>query len=161
MQITFKDHVPVEDTMEFEQQYEDKLQWSTEDKDELITLCQPTVAYMYIDGKLAGETYGLSPADDYTFRNEEIEDCNINDHVSCYCYSTTILPAYQGLGLGKILKAYWLGLVKARGYQYVIGHATSPTAVSLNRSFGAKFEMKIHQHWYGTDRTAIYYRIHL
>lgn len=96
MKITFKDNVNVSETMVFDELFEESLQLDEEEK---LTLLQQSTAavWMLVDGKLAGETYGI-PLDKLA---EKIEDCEDNyDSATVYCYSTALLTEFRGRGLG-------------------------------------------------------------
>jgi hypothetical protein len=68
-----------------------------------------------------------------------------------------VLPPFQGRGLGKILKAAWLGYVYQRYPRAVItGHSTAPAMARINEMFGAQ-HLRSHANWYGTNRTARFY----
>jgi len=153
MIVTFRTAMPLAQTMEFETVYEESLQLRLEDKAEIVE--HGIAVWMFVDGELAGETYGVSPA---RF-DDEIEDCSPDPSVM-YCYSTTLLPRFQKKRLSKVLCAYWLGLVKAAGYRVVAGHTTSPEMTAVKAFFGARFST-IHERWYGTPRTAHFYELTL
>lgn len=156
MGLTFSHDVPLQETMVFDEQYEEVLQLTLEAK---IDLLQHTlVIWLHCDGALAGEIYGLSPKRMWDACAEEIEDTEISDDASLYVFSTTILPEFQGRGFATLLKAYFQGMVTARGYAAIVGHATSPAMVRVNEKFGATFGPK-HENWYGTERSAYFYRI--
>lgn len=163
MTLTFLDDLPLEPTMEFEEAYEESLRISLEDKAELFSPHYgPVVDYLLVDGELAGETYGVQVAALAEDEEDPLPDLDIvppdKQALTCYCYSTTILPAFQGRGLGHILKAHWLGKVFNGGYDLVIGHSTSPDMAYINETFGAHHvEGREHTSWYGTPRTARFY----
>jgi GNAT superfamily N-acetyltransferase len=85
--------------MIFEDQYEPELQSLAADKDYILD--RGLAAWMYVDGQLAGETFGLFVADD----DEVLIDLEDRPGGDFYVYSTTILPQYRGRGYGRILKA--------------------------------------------------------
>ena len=158
MSLTFSHDVPLHETMVFDEQYEEVLQLTLEAK---LDLLRHTIAiWLRSDGELAGEIYGLSPKRMWDECDEEIEDTETSDGDSLYVFSTTILPKFQGRGLATLLKAYFQGLATARGYKAIVGHATSPAMVRVNEKFGATFGPK-HDNWYGTQRSAYFYRIPL
>jgi hypothetical protein len=160
MKLTFTTQEPA-GSLDFESCYEEELQLDPEEKAEILAAPEQTLClWMFVDGELAGETYGASPHDLFAAIEEEIEDCDKNDPLAVYCYSTTILPKFQGMGLAKILKAYWLGLIKGRGYDSVCGHATTPAMLKINLDFGAQVKA-VHSNWYETERTAHFYEIKL
>jgi hypothetical protein len=152
MIVTFRTAMPIPETMGFERVYEKNLQLDASYK---ATIVRDGIAvWMFVDGSLAGETYGISPAR----IDEEIEDVPVRDPSVIYCYSTTLLPAFQGQHLSKVLCAYWLGLAKQAGFRLVAGHATSPAMVAVKAYFGASFSA-VHERWYGTKRTAHFYEL--
>ncbi len=160
--ITFTSRMDVERSMMFDQEYEPELQMDVEEKRELLEVCRGQVVYIFFDGRVIGETYGATPAELYAHEDKKIPGVNKNENNSVYCYSTTIVGAYQGFGFGQLLKAYWLGLCKARNFKRVVGHATNDAAAKLNNKFGAVwFQGKHYANWYGTQRTAHYYEIEL
>lgn len=151
--IRFMSSVPIDETMVFEEPYEGGLRLA---RDEKAALLEKAVAvWMYVDGVLAGECYGVSPKD----LGEEIEDVTAVDLDSIYCYSTTILPPFQGHGLGKLLKANWLGRV-AKRFTLVTGHSTAASMKAVNEFFGATHTVK-HENWYESGRVAWFYRLPL
>jgi GNAT superfamily N-acetyltransferase len=146
--------MPVAETMCFEDVYENSLRLDRDEKTEIIS--NGVATWMLVDGMLAGEIYGVTPA----HLDEDTPDVPKNDPRSIYCYSTTLLPQFQGRGLSKILVAYWNGLARGAGFEKVIGHATSPGIVAVRAFFGARFGAT-HCNWYGTTRTARYYECEL
>jgi len=158
MVFEFRSALPIAETMVFEKCYERRLQLTAEDK--IPLLANGLATWLFVDGTIAGETYGLTPKVMNIIADEKIEDCDPLDDRNLYCYSTTVLPAYRGHGLAKILKAYLLARATERGYEKVIGHSTVPAMRKINRLFGGH-EGLVHKHWYGTDREAVYYEIDL
>jgi GNAT superfamily N-acetyltransferase len=154
MIVTFRPEHPLEQTMVFEDQYEPELRLSLDEKRDLLH--DAIATFMFVDGALAGETYGVSIPDS----GEEIEGYDMRDAGIVYCYSTTVLPAFQGRGLSRVLCAYWLGLVKQAGFRLVLGHATSPAMIAVKRFFGARL-ITSHEGWYGTARVAHFYELPL
>lgn len=155
MILTFKSSIPTRDTMFFEELFEEELRLSESEKYEILAKGYPV--WLLVDGKLIGETYGIMLKD---LKEPMIKDCEDENPRTVYCYSTAILPEYQKKGLGSLLKAYWLGKIKAYGVSRVVAHATSESAAKLNATFGAHFGA-FHTKWYGTERTAIFYWIDL
>jgi hypothetical protein len=156
VRITFNGYLPVAETMCFEEVFEESLQLDKEEKAKILEKGFPV--WMRVDGELAGESYGIALRD----LKEKIEDCENESPSTVYCYSTALLPKFRSKGLGPILKAYWLGMVKGNGVQRVVAHATSEQAKKLNEMFGACFDYgSQHEKWYGTERTAIFYWINL
>jgi GNAT superfamily N-acetyltransferase len=159
--VTFSHNLHAKDCRIFEEVYESELQMEDEDKDFILNEGNLGV-WMYVDGYLAGESYGIRVGDigdlddpDEPRWTEDVRN-RVND---IYCCSTTILPLYQGRGLGGILKSYWLGYARAIWpYEVISGHATTPAMVAINRRFGAKF-LSSHENWYGTKREAHFYVI--
>lgn len=156
MIVTFTSYVPVRATLVFEDIFEEELQ--LEEKEKVELLGSALARWMYVDGELAGETYGVQ----LNYLHEKIEDCEKESLDTVYCYSTALLPKFRRKGLGAILKAYWLAVAKERGVRRVVGHATSEQAKKLNEMFGANFDYgSQHLNWFGTKRTAIFYWINL
>jgi GNAT superfamily N-acetyltransferase len=153
MVITFKTKMPLDQTMEFELQYHENLRFDLEEKEELLQ--NAITVWMFIDGELAGESYGIS----FGVLEEEIEGCKefFGDSNIIYCYSNTTLPKFQNKGLGTILKAYWLGLAKAKGFTTVIGHARPNDSQSLAKKFGAVMG-EVFPNWYETGEDYQMYR---
>jgi GNAT superfamily N-acetyltransferase len=151
MKVTFTQSMPISETMCFDDVYERSLQMDVAEKTDLLARSSVAV-WMLVDGVLAGECYGAPTAK----FDEDIEDVTDYGPHSLYCYSTTILPRFQGLGLSKILVAYWNGLASGHGFRNVCGHATSPAMVAVRAFFGARFGA-VHEHWYETNRTAHFY----
>jgi hypothetical protein len=145
---------PYEDATVFESCYHENLQMDVEEKKAVLT--HSIAVLMNVDGELIGEAYGC-PTDKM---EEEIED-TVKDQATMYCYSNTILPSHQHMGWGKILKAFWLGVVKAKGFTKVVGHTNMQTGSDmLNKFFGCRFG-KIHKDWYATKVPYCYYEISL
>ena len=154
MKITFKEYLPVLETLVFEDVFEEELQLDEKEKLELMSY--GVSRWMFVDGELAGETYGIQ----LNYMHEKVEDCEKESLESVYCYSTALLPKFRGKGLGPILKAYWLGVMVEKGCHRIVGHATSEQAYKLNAMFGAQFGT-VHEKWYGTERKAAFYWINL
>jgi GNAT superfamily N-acetyltransferase len=162
MSIKFTPEVSVEDSLIFESIYPENLQWDLEGKQELK---DDGVEFLYMieeeTGNLIGEAYYI-PLDgmkNWPPDEEQAED-GLDDWYgkNCmYAFSTTILPEYQGKGYGKILKAYCLGMWKAQGYDYVLGHARDGASLKLQLFFGAKVIDNFHN-WFGTNETYYLYK---
>jgi hypothetical protein len=149
--ITFIPKIPTRDSLIFDKCYEPELQLDLDEKSKLLN--SAIAAFMLIDGVLAGETFGVQLKD----LDEEIEDCTNEPPQSVYCYSTTILPAFQHKGLAKILKAFWLGQCFELRLP-IVGHSTSPEMKHINALFGAVHSIR-HENWYKTARTAWFYHL--
>ena len=160
--ITFHNDIPVEQTMIFEEVYEKELQNDLDEKFDLLTEAGDLAVYMKVDNRLVGEIIGCHLGN----LNEKIEDCAEISNSAIYCYSTTILPPFQGNGLAKILKAYWLGICKMRFIEMysakalIVGHSTSAAMKHINEEFGAKHIIE-HKNWYRTNRIAWFYELKL
>lgn len=157
MSIKFTNDVSLEESLVFESVYPDNLQWDLAGKQELK---DDGTEFLYMidgnTGELIGEAYFL-PLD--TMEEWPADDEQVEDGLgpwywkNCiYAFSTTILKSYQGNGYGKILKAYCLGLWKARGYDYAIGHARDGASMGLQEYFGAKVIAHF-DNWYQTGET--------
>ncbi len=158
--ITFRYTMPIEETMAFELLYHSNLQMDVESKQHLIATYGAIFVWMFVDGKLAGETYGIPVAgcDERIAGMDAIPE--EEKRLAMYCYSNTLLPPYHGLGYSDVMKAHWLGLVAGRGYQYVFGHARPGPSQALNARFGAEFLSEF-GNWYGTGEAYRLYRLHL
>lgn len=145
--------------MVFEECFDPELRLTFDEKDKIVDA--GAGIWMFVDGKLAGETYGATPAAIYERLGEEIDDCHVDDECSFYVYSTCILPRYRGLVLAPVLMAFFQGFLthKLRPrwvHDKLIGHATTPRMMVLRGMFGATFGAT-HEHWCGSERTAVYY----
>lgn len=161
MKIKFTNDVSFEDSLIFEKVYPENLQWDLEGKQELK---DDGTEFLYMvdadTGELIGEAYFL-PLDamkDWPADEEQSED-GLEPYYgknAMYAFSTTILPDYQGKGCGKILKAYCLGLWKARGFELSLGHARDGVSLKLQESFGANV-VQTFPTWYGgTEPYSLY-----
>src|SRR5712692_6752530 len=109
--------------MVFEPVHHKALQLDLSGKREIWDKPGSIFVWMFVDGKLVGESYGFP----LTSWDEAIKGLsNLTEsekRKGIYCYSNTILPAFQNQGLGTILKAHWLGLAAGKGFDVVYGHA--------------------------------------
>lgn len=163
--LTFRHDLTAAAARLFEKEYEPPLRFDDEDKD--FILSKGLAVWLCVDGALAGEAYGatvedlLSDGDISDFESSDVDWLrDVQKYPSSvYCCSTTILTRFQGRGLGKILKAYWLGYVwgKYPG-RTITGHATSPAMVKINEAFGATL-LGSHRKWFATGRVAYFYEI--
>jgi hypothetical protein len=159
--IKFEYDVPLEETMAFEAVYPTALQLDLSEKKKMFDEPGSIFVWMFVDGQLAGESYGIPlSSSDELLRAEfpDLADCEKQNAIDCY--SNTILPAFQHQGLGTILKAHWLGLAAAKGYKIVYGFARPGASQSLNAKFGAVF-LQDFPNWYGTTETYKRYRLPL
>jgi len=124
--------------MGFEAVYHDNLKLDISEKTEIRDTRGSIFVWMVVNGALAGESYGVPLAEsDEQF--EGLTDVPEDEKkASIYCYSNTILPAFQKKGLGTILKAHWLGLAAGKGFTFVYGHARPGASQALNVKFGAQ-----------------------
>jgi GNAT superfamily N-acetyltransferase len=158
--IRFEYEVPLERTMEFDAIYPEGLQFTLEEKRSLWEMPGAIFVWMTVDGVLAGEAYGV-PVVDYDEPIEGLDELTDEEKAGAiYCYSNTILPAFQRRGFGDILKAHWLGLVVSKGFKTVYGHARPGASQALNAKFGAVF-LREFADWYGTGETYKMYRLKL
>ncbi|HMD39293.1 MAG TPA: hypothetical protein VKH15_08430 [Candidatus Acidoferrum sp.] len=158
--IKFAYDVPLEQTMEFDSIYPKGLQFALSDKETLRSMSGGIFVWMLVDGALAGEAYGI-PISEYDEPIEGLGDLSAQEkRDAIYCYSNTILPAFQRRGFGDILKSHWLGLVVSKGFKTVYGHARPGASQALNAKFGAVFLAEFPD-WYGTGETYKMYRLDL
>ena len=163
MVITFRDDVPIEETMVFEEVYEEELREDLETKQDMRD--RGYMMYMFVDGELAGEIYAMTPCyinpdEDAAVLADVVGNGLYDGGKTLYCSSNTILPKFQGLGLGKLFKAYFLGYAKGLAFDKLIGHNTHDKVSGINEFFGGKVLCKT-ENWYGTGKTAEFYRIDL
>jgi hypothetical protein len=146
--------------MAFEAVYHEALQLDLYEKKELRDASGSIFAWMFVDGELAGESYGvpLSSCDESIEGLANITD--IEQKAGIYCYSNTILPSFQKRHMGTILKAHWLGLAVGTGFDTVYGHARPGGSQALNAKFGAVF-LESFPDWYGTGEEYRLYRLAL
>ncbi len=156
--IKFSYDVPLEQTMEFEMVYPEPLRFDLTEKQDMSAVPGTIFVWLFVDGALAGESYGIPLAtDDWEFEGLDSLP-EVERKRAIYCHSNTILPAFQRKGLGTILKAHWLGLVVGAGFDFVYGHARPGASQELNAKFGAEFIGNFPD-WYGTDEEYRLYRL--
>jgi hypothetical protein len=148
--ITFRFHYPIERTMAFELEYHPNLRLKLPEKRDLLLGKSAITIWMLVDGKLAGETYGVPSGG----KDDMLGFPRSSDAI--YCYSNTILGKFQGQGYGAILKAAFIGRV-SRDYKCIYGHARPGASQELNKKFGAKMG-KTYKDWFGTGED---YRIYV
>jgi hypothetical protein len=158
--IKFNYDVPLEQTMAFEGVYHEALQLDLSEKTDILYLPGSIFVWMLVDGKLAGESYGipLASSDEPIEGLSDLTDTEKKTGV--YCYSNTILPAFQKQGFGAILKAHWLGLAAGKRFDVVYGHARPGGSQALNAKFGAVF-LDCFPDWAGTGEDYRLYRLAL
>lgn len=149
-------------SMVFEPVYHENLRLSLEGKRALLARCGCVWLYDAETQELIGETYGFSVRENLAFlEGPEADDVYpFREQPAVYVLSTTILPAFQGRGLGKVLKAFFLGIVSQAGYSLVLGHAREGRSVQLNRAFGATIH-HAHPDWGGSGETYYFYSLRL
>jgi hypothetical protein len=156
--IEFKYDVPLEQTMAFEPVYHEAMRLDILEKTEIWNAFGSIFAWMYVDGVLVGETYGV-PLTSHCELIEELGTLTETEKkCGIYCYSNTILPAFQNRGLGSILKVHWLGLAVGNGFDVVYGHARPGGSQALNAKFGAVF-MNSFPDWGGSGEEYKMYRL--
>ena len=149
-------------TMAFETVYHENLRLSLGVKTELLARCGCVWLYDAVTRELIGETYGL-PVGEALVHLEEPGFADVypfRDQPAVYVLSTTILPAFQGRGLGRLLKAFFLGVVSQAGFILVLGHARDGQSVRLNTVFGAEIHTA-HPDWFGSGETYSFYTLRL
>ena len=143
MRITFKFDYQISRTMAFEKEYHPNLRFTLKEKQSLLR--RALVIWMFVDEKLAGETYGIPVAE---MGPDERPEGTPPDPEAIYCYSNTILGKFKDKGFGTILKAAFLGRASAQ-FRRVYGHARPGASQALNKKFGARM-LATHKNWYGT-----------
>ena len=161
MRIKFTNDVSLEDSLVFESIYPENLQWDLEGKQELK---DDGTEFLYMvdgdTGALIGEAYflPLDTMEEWPADEEQAED-GLGPWYgknAIYPFSTTILTEYQNKGYGKLLKSYCLGLWKARGYDYAVGHARDGASMKLQEYFGAEV-VETFDNWFLTGETYYLY----
>ena len=153
--IRFKYDLPLEQTMAFEDVYHEAEQLHLSEKKKIWDAPGSIFVWMFVDGELAGETYGIPLASSIA----GLSDLTVSEKKSgIHCYSNTILPPFQKRGLGTILKAHWLGIAAAKGFESVYGYARPGGSQSLNARFGAVF-IGDFPNWCGTGEAYKMYRL--
>lgn len=149
-------------TMPFEAVYHENLRLSLKDKKELLGRGECVWLYDASTQELIGETYGFPVREAFNIiKGEGFDDVQPYwDQKAIYICSTTILPKFQGRGLGRVLKAFLLGVASQAGFRIVLGHARSGASVQLNEAFGAKIST-VHHDWYGSGETYYFYTLEL
>jgi GNAT superfamily N-acetyltransferase len=161
MEIKFVHNLPLEQSLIFEEIYDENLQMDLEEK---LELKDDGAEFIFMingeSGELIGETYFI-PLD--VFEGEEPDPLQPDEGLTSYfgkgliyCYSTTILPKHQQKGFGKLLKAYLYGYVYAKGYKGSIAHAKAGASIKLNTYFGAEIVGEF-ENWYQTGITHYLY----
>jgi GNAT superfamily N-acetyltransferase len=162
MALSFARDWDLEQTMVFEAVYHENLRLSLEAKRVLLARCGCVWLYDAGTQELIGETYGFPVRENLAFlEGPEAGDVYpFRGQPAVYVLSTTILPAFQGRGLGKVLKAFFLGIVSQAGYPLVLGHAREGRSVQLNRAYGATVH-RAHPDWGGSGETYYFYTLPL
>ena len=147
--------------MAFEAVYHPNLRLSLAEKIAELEEAECVWLYDATTQELIGETYGLPVKDAFDKDDEGFADVRPYwNRKAIYVFSTTILPKFQNRGLGKILKAFFLGVASQAGFPLVLGHARNGWSVGLNETFGAQIG-KAHPDWYGTGETYYFYTLTL
>ena len=155
--INFRYDVPLEQTMAFEAVYHGAEQLDLFQKKRIWDAPGSIFVWMFVDGELVGETYGIPLASSI----QGLTDLTDSEKkTGIHCYSNTILPPFQNRGLGTILKAHWLGLAAGKGFDNVYGYARPGGSQSLNAKFGAVFLDRFPD-WCGTGEEYRMYRLGL
>lgn len=153
--ISFSYDVPFERSMAFETVYPEAEQFERSKKKQIRDIPGSIFVWLFVDGELAGETYGIPIAISIPGLT------NLTDSerkTGIHCYSNTILPPFQNQGLGTILKAHWLGVVAGKGFRTVYGYARPGGSQRLNGKFGAVF-LDSFPNWCGTGEEYKMYRL--
>ena len=159
--ITFRYDVPIDQTMAFEAVYHHTEQLDLSRKKRIWDAPGSVFVWMFVDGELAGETYGIPLASSIEGLTDMADMNDMTDtekKTGIHCYSNTILPPFQNQGLGTVLKAHWLGLAAGKGFDNVYGYARPGASQSLNAKFGAVFLDRF-PNWCGTGEEYKMYRL--
>ncbi|MDE2099811.1 MAG: GNAT family N-acetyltransferase [Patescibacteria group bacterium] len=156
MKVEFIHAASVKETMVFEGLYHPRLQFSKNEKRRLLHAATIKV-WLKVDGELAGETYGVNLEDE----DDDLPGLAPYRYQKArwvYVESLAVLPRFQGRGLARLLKAYFLARTWALTGRGVIGHATTPATMRINLAFGASVRGEF-KDWYGTGQMAWLYEI--
>jgi hypothetical protein len=156
--IKFKYDVPLEQTLAFESVYHSGLQLELSEKREIWETPGSFFVWMYVEGELAGESYGIPLASSSDFLEDLLVLPASEKEKAVCCFSNTILPQFQKRGYGSILKAHWLGLAAGKGFDVVYGHARPGGSQALNAKFGAVFLENL-PNWFGSGEDYRKYRL--
>ena len=152
--ISFRYDVPLEQTMAFEAVYPEAEQLPLSKKKQIREVPGSIFVWMFLDGELAGEIYGIP----LTTISGLTDLTDSEKKTGIHCYSNTIFPRFQNRGLGKTLKAHWLGVAKDQGFDTVYGYARPGASQALNARFGAVFIASFPD-WCGTGQEYKLYRL--
>ena len=141
--------------MAFEVVYQKAEQLHISEKKKIWNAPGSIFVWMFLDGELVGETYGIPLASSIAGLTDLTDS---EKRSGIHCYSNTILPSFQKRGLGIILKAHWLGMAAGKGFQNVYGYARPGASQSLNAKFGAVF-LGDFPNWGGTGEEYKMYRL--
>src|ERR1700675_3785526 len=98
--IKLKNDFPLEQTMAFEPVYHEAMRLDILEKTEIWNAFGSIFAWLIVDGGRGGETYG-GPLTSHCELMEELGNLTETEKkCGIYCYSNTILPAFQNRGLG-------------------------------------------------------------
>jgi GNAT superfamily N-acetyltransferase len=160
--LSFAREWDLDETMAFEAVYHENLRLSREVKRELLARCGCVWLCDAATRELIGETYGCALDENLDLIDGPgaADVSAFRDQRAVYVLSTTILPPFQGQGLGKVLKAFFLGIVSQAGFSLVLGHAREGRSVRLNRAFGAEIR-RAHPDWGGSGETYFFYTLRL
>src|SRR5260370_27933345 len=130
--LKFKYDVPLEQTMAFESVHHTKLQLNLYDKREIWETPGAFFVWMFVDGQIAGESYGIPLASPSEFLENLLVLPASEKEKAVSCYSNTILPRFQKQGHGSILKAHWLRLAPGKRLGALYGQARPANRNELN-----------------------------
>ena len=153
--INFKYDLPLEQTLAFEAVYHKAEQLRLSEKKKIWDAPGSIFVWMFVDGELVGETYGIPLASSIAGLTDLTDG---KKKSGIHCYSNTILPSFQKRGLGTILKAHWLGMAAGKGFENVYGYARPGGSQTLNARFGAVF-LGDFPNWCGTGEEYKMYRL--
>jgi len=144
MRISFQTNPPpLEDLDGFELVHPKPLR--TKQQFKARALADGQGVWLFVDGELAGEIYGV-PVASY---KGEIPDTLPSDF---YVAKLTILPKYWNLSLGRLLLAHMTALLKEKRVSW---HSTTKGMQALSDFFGAKIG-PTHPNWFGTGKPAVF-----
>lgn len=142
--------------------YHPNIQFERDYKKEEMTKKGAVALLVMKDGKVIGEVYG-SPLstmkDELDADNKELrafeelfERFRGKEGKVFYCMGISVLPEYQGRGIGTKLEEELVRMVKAAGYESFVLHAHEGPSEKIAKRLGAGF-VKTYQNWYDTGDT--------
>lgn len=107
----------------------------------------PVAVAMYVDGEFAGFAIGSSIDDDEV--NDYGFPLDLSGKKIIYFFDITLIPKFQGNGVGKRLFNEFIVSAKYKNYDYILGHYRPGGSVSLIKKLGG-VEVAVEKNWEST-----------